>query len=372
MTTDPYREVRRLIAITLYPNTFIMKKELTGVEKTAILIYTLGEDAAAEVLKNLNDQEIRAVNTYFNKLTELSPDKLDIVLEEFYRSINEGEGDVEASPEKDYIEKALVRAQGKERRDEILNDDIPGKFNDVLMELSAKSPQEIAEVLANEDAQLVALVLSYFEDPDAVGNVLKLMNPVIHAEVVHRMVNIKGVDPNILIEIGESLADKLHQKHTLRGRKVSGVKKVGQVIAGFDSADGNRVIAEIEEIDPELARELRNNMFGFESLVKIDGNGLQKVLKHFQGDGQADRISLLALSLKGASEEMTYAILDSVSTNNRRLIEESLAEMGRVKKADVLAVRNRLVNIAQELASRPDGDSDKIVIMRGDDSDYID
>ena len=264
--------------------------KLTGPKKAAILLLALGEEGAAEVMKNLEEAEIQQVGYYMTRFTDISSEELDQVLEEFYRqSISDGGGgDLMASP--DFVKNALNAALGAEKAKE-LTGSMNASDQDVGLDaLQYMDPVMISNYIRTEHPQTIALIISYLTNIDKVG----------------------------------------------------GVAPVAEILNSIDKASETRILSTIEESNPDLAEKIRELMFTFEDLTLIDSKQMQTVLKDVD---KAD----LAMALKTASDAVRELIMKSMSTRAAEMLNDDLENMGPVKVSDVESAQQKIIKIVKKL-----------------------
>ena len=248
--------------------------KLTGPKKAAILLLALGEDAAADVLKNLEEIEIQQVGYFMTRFTDISPEEVDIVLEEFYRnSVTQEEGvSINSSP--DFIRNALNKAVGPDRAKE-LTDNLSSTGQDSGLDaLRFIEPVMISNYIRNEHPQTIALVLSYLNNIEQSSTVLRTLPESIQADVVYRMAAMESIPPGVVQELNDVLTEEMKAAGT-GGSKVGGIEPVAEILNSVDKATETRILSTIEESNPDLAEQIRELMFTFEDLALIDAKQMQ-------------------------------------------------------------------------------------------------
>ena len=202
--------------------------KLTGPKKAAILLLALGEDAAAEVLKNLEEVEIQQVGYFMTRFTDIAPEEVDIVLEEFYRnSVTQEEGvNINASP--DFVRNALNKAVGPDRAKE-LSDNLSATGEDSGLDaLRFIEPVMISNYIRNEHPQTIALVLSYLNNLEQASTVLRTLPESVQADVVYRMAVMESIPPGVVQEMNDVLTEEMKAAGS-GGAKVGGVEPVAEI-----------------------------------------------------------------------------------------------------------------------------------------------
>ena len=230
---------------------------LTGPKKAAVLLLALGEEGAAEVMKNLEEAEIQQVGYYMTCFNDISSERLDQVLEKFYRQsvISDGGGDLMASP--DFIKNVLAAALGPEKAKE-LNAATSSQTDDMdLYALRYIDPIMIANYIRTEHPQTIALIISYLTDIDQAATVLRSLPENLQADVVYRIASLDSIPPGVVNELNEVLTDEIKQAGSMV-TKVGGVAPVAEILNAIDKASETRILSTIEESNPDLADRFEN------------------------------------------------------------------------------------------------------------------
>jgi len=309
--------------------------KLTGPKKAAILLLAMGEDNASEVLKNLEEAEIQQIGYYMSRFTDVSPEELDIVLEEFYRkSVMQDEG-VGVLASGDFVKNALTKAMGSDKARDLVEKLKSHQDEGALDSLKFMDPKIIASYISHEHPQTIALIMAHLTDL------------------------VETIPPGIIAEMDDVLNEEMKAAAVI-GTQVGGVESVAEMLNQMDKATETRILATIEESNPDLAEQIRELMFTFEDLVLIDGGHMQIVLKEID---QND----LVMSLKTASDAVKELIFSAMSSRAADMIREDLEVMGPVKVSDVEEAQQKIINVIRRLEE--DG---KVVISgRGGESQVV-
>ena len=315
--------------------------KLTGPKKAAILLLAMGEDAAAEVLKNLDEVEIQQVGYFMTRFTDISPEEVDIVLEEFYRnSVTQEEGvNINASP--DFIRNALNKAVGPDRAKELADNLSATGEDSGLDALRFIEPVMISNYIRNEHPQTIALVLSYLNNIEQSSTVLRTLPESIQADVVYRMAAMESIPPGVVQELNDVLTEEMKAAGT-GGSKVGGIEPVAEILNSVDKATETRILSTIEESNPDLAEQIRELMFTFEDLALIDAKQMQTVMKDVD---QADMV----LALKTSSDAIKELIFSSMSTRAAEMVRDDLENLGPVKVSDVEVAQQKIIKVVKKL-----------------------
>ena len=315
--------------------------KMTGPKKAAILLLALGEDAAAEVMKNLEEAEIQQVGYYMSRFTDVAPEELDIVLEEFYRnSVMASEGvSINASP--DFVKNALTKALGADRAKELSDNLSAGQDEAGLEALRYAEPIMISNYIRNEHPQTIALILSYLKNVEQSSTVLRALPESVQADVLYRMAVIESIPPGVVAEMNEVLTEEMKTAGSM-ATSVGGVEPVAEILNSVDKATETRILASIEESNPDLAEQIRELMFTFEDMALIDVKQMQIVMKDVD---QADMV----LALKTASDAVRELIFGSMSSRAAEMVRDDLENLGPAKISDVEAAQQKIIKVVKKL-----------------------
>ena len=316
--------------------------KLTGPKKAAILLLALGEEGAADIIKNLEDSEIQQVGYYMARFTDVSPEELDVVLEEFYNKSSQEGGGFVINASGDFVKNALARALGGDRAKELVDNLSANVEESALESLKWLDPKAIANFITHEHPQTIALILAHLEDPEQTALVLKELPENLQADVVYRMSILESIQPGVVSEIDEVLSREMQASGAMGTSKVGGIESVAETLNSLDKSTETRILATIEESNPDLAEQIRELMFTFEDMVLIDSRGMQTILKEVS---QQD----LSMALKTASEPIKELIFSSMSQRAAEMLREDLEVLGPVKVSDVDKSQQNLVKIARRL-----------------------
>ncbi len=311
---------------------------LSGPEKAAIFLLTLGEDYASEVFKRLDDEEIRAVGRQMAKIDRVDKDDVSALLAEFKGDA--GGGDIFLSGD-DMLESALRRALTGDKAGEIL-EDIRSDWRLTLFQKARKlDPKVLVNFLRNEHPQTVALVLSVLDNNQA-ANILAELKEEIQVEVVMRMAELDKVSPDVLVEIDRVLQEELLSVEGMEGQRLGGVETVAEILNNADRGLEAQILEGIEEQRESLAEEIRRLMFVFEDLYGVDDRGIMSILKEVSTDD-------LKLALKTASDELKDKIFKNMSQRAVEMLKEDMEIMGPTRIKDVEAAQQAIIKIAKRL-----------------------
>jgi flagellar motor switch protein FliG len=329
------------------------EKKYTGPEKAAIFLMSLGEEGAAKILAEMEEREIQSIGNYMSAIGEVEMTTVDEVSHEFYKNMAVGGGGLGISG-LDFLRATLMRALDPAKATEILNnittpgEDLGGGLDTVRM----LEPKVIALFLSNEHPQTAAIVLAHLETSIA-GATLREMPEESRMEVVFRLATLERVSPQILRELDQALQSEFRSSGAVSGSKMGGVEAASQIMGTIDRATESSILTAMDEVDPDLANEIRNLRFTYEDIRKIDDHGVQMMLKEIS---QED----LLISLKTASEELKEKIFSNMSERASTMLKEDLEAMGLTKVTEVERSQQKIVSVIKRLE-----DDGRIVVGGG-------
>jgi flagellar motor switch protein FliG len=318
------------------------ERKYTGPEKAAIFLMSLGEEGAAKILAEMEEREIQSIGNYMSAIGEVEITTVDEVSREFYKGMAVGGGGLGISG-LDFLKTTLMRALDPAKATEILNnitapgEDLGGGLDTVRM----LEPKVIALFLANEHPQTAAIVLAHLETAVA-GATLREMPEETRMEVVFRLATLERVSPHVLRELDQALQSEFRSSGAVSGSKMGGVEVASQIMGTIDRVTESSILTAMDEVDPDLANEIRNLRFTYEDILKIDDHGVQMMLKEIS---QED----LLISLKTASEELIDKIFSNMSERASTMLKEDLEAMGLTKITDVERAQQKIVSVIKRL-----------------------
>ncbi len=330
-------------------------EEMSGIEKTALLLNVLGNQVTAQVFKKMKDNDIKRIVGVMGSVQKASISTVRRVLEEFYAQIAEEEEIIFGmSGGRDFILATL----GEERAKTVLGQLAVVEGSRTLEALELVDARTLAGFLSNEHPQTVALILAHL-DSQKKTEVLKRLPEAIQTEVVLRIANLDFVSPTLIAQIDEVLKSELATLGSIDTQQLGGTQPIAEMLNSMDKTNEQNIMARVEEKDPQLAEEIRKLMFVFEDIQLIDDRGMQQLLKEVPNDK-------LVLALKTAPDEIKQKIFRNMSKRASQLLKDDLDAMGPVRLSDVEGAQQEIVNVAKRLEAEG-----KIMISRGGEGDAL-
>lgn len=331
-------------------------QELTGKQKAAILLLSLGSEISAGIMKNLREDEIEELSLEIANIRRVPAEVKDQVLEEFYQICLAQEfilsGGIDSARE--ILEKALGSHKAH---------DIIGKLTASLQvrpfDFARKTePSQLLNFIQNEHPQTIALVMAYLS-PEQAGIILSALPPLQQVEVAKRVATMDRTSPDVLREVELILEKKLSsfvmQDFTIAG----GVESVVSILNRVDRGTEKTILEALAEENPELADEIKRRMFVFEDIVMLDNRSIQRIMREIDAKD-------LSMAMKTASDDVKNLIFRNMSKRAVELLKEDMGYMGPVRLRDVEEAQQKIVNVIRQLE-----DSGEIIISRGKEDELI-
>ena len=315
-------------------------EKLSGVDKAAIFLMTLGESTAAQIIKHLGPREVQKIGTAMATLQNVSREMVKVSVDEFVVDMQKqtplGIGN------DDYIRKVLTDALGEEKAKSMIDRILIGGSTKGLESLKWMDPRSVAELIRFEHPQIVAIVLSYL-DPDQAAQVLSLLPENTRGDLMMRVATMDGVQPAAMKELNDMLEIQLRGGAQGQNSGMGGLKCAANILNFVDRSAEAKISEVISEHDPELAGRIQDLMFTFDNLSEVDDRGIQTLLREVSSDN-------LVLALKGADENIKGKIFKNMSQRAGDMLKEDLETRGPVKLSDVEAAQKEIITIARRLA----------------------
>lgn len=312
---------------------------LTGLNRAAVLLICIGEEATARIFEELSDDEIRQVTRTMATIEHIPLD----VKEKVFNSFRDAQKRYAGLFVKggDFAKKAIAATPGEQRANFLLDQFISGTETKSLETIALMAPRMVAGLLEQEHPQTVALVLST-QHIEHAAEILTHLPEKMRSDVVYRISKIEKVSPEVITRIEDALHREIGLVSGKAHKKVGGVDAVVGILNHMKNNLESEILDEMEQTDPEMAEEIRKKMFTFEHLITLDGRSLQMILREVNNDS-------LTLALKTASEQMKEKIFANMSTRAAEMIKDDLEAMGPVRLSEVEMMQQAIVKIAMKL-----------------------
>ncbi|CAM3890670.1 flagellar motor switch protein FliG [Cohnella lubricantis] len=330
--------------------------QLTGRQKAAILLITLGPEVSAQVFKHLRDEEIEQLTLEIANVRKVDSAEQETILSEFHQICLAQEYISQGGIT--YAKEILEKALGSQKASDILNR-LTATLQVRPFDFARKAePTQILNFIQNENPQTIALVLSYLH-PEQSSAVLSSLPQDKQADVARRIALMDSTSPEVIAQVERVLEQKLSSTVTQDYTNAGGIEAIVQILNGVDRGTERTILDSLEIQDPELAEEIKKRMFVFEDIVNLDNRSIQRIIRDIEN---AD----LRLALKVASEEVREAIFRNMSKRMADTFKEEMEFMGPVRLRDVEEAQTRIVATIRRLE-----EAGEIIIARGGGDDII-
>lgn len=332
------------------------QKELTGKQKAAILLISLGPDVSASVYKHLSEEEIEKLTLEISGVKKVESTAKEEILEEFHNIALAQ--DYISQGGIGYAKTVLEKALGTEQAAVIINR-LTSSLQVRPFDFARKAdPGQIFNFIQNEHPQTIALILSYLDSAQA-GQILSELPQEVQADIARRIAVMDSTSPEIINEVEQILERKLSASVTQDYTQTGGIEAVVEVLNGVDRATERTILDALEIQDPELAEEIKKRMFVFEDIVTLDSRAIQRVIRDCDNED-------LKLSLKVSSDEVKDIVFGNMSKRMVESFKDEMEFMGPVRLRDVEEAQSRIVAIIRRLE-----EAGEIVVARGGGDDII-
>ncbi len=320
-------------------------EHLKGAERAAVVLFLLGEDAAAEVLKHMGARDVQKLGATMANMHDVSEQHRSAALTQFMDAV--GRPSAGSFDSENFIRGVLVKALGDDKAgslmDRILLDRILLRSKSKgLATLKWMDARSIADIVRNEHPQMVAIVLAYLEREHA-ADVLALLPEQLRVDVVLRVATLDKVQSGALQELNEILETQVTGDVGSQASTVGGVKTAADILNFLDSSIESEVMEKVTELEPDMGQAIESLMFVFENLLEVDDKSVQALLREVSSD-------LLVIALKGAGEQMKEKIFKNMSKRGVDMLRDDLEVKGPVRVSEVEAAQKEILAVARRMA----------------------
>lgn len=313
---------------------------LSGVQRAAIVLLSLGEQQAAEVLKHMGAKEVQKLGLAMTSVGGISREIVGQVFDEFVDVL--AQPGVLGTAADDYVRAVLTQALGEERASSLIDRILMGRNTSGLDSLKWMEPRAIAELIRNEHPQIIAIVMAHL-DSDQAAEVLKCLAERVRVDVLLRLATLDGIPPHALNELNDVMQRQFSGSQNLKSSSVGGIKVAANILNFMDSGQDETILGAIGEVDEELGGRIRDLMFVFDNLAELDDRAIQSVLREVANDR-------LALALRGADARVREKIMGNMSQRAAEILAEDMEARGPVRLAEVEAAQKEILAIVRKMA----------------------
>jgi flagellar motor switch protein FliG len=311
-----------------------------GTEKAAILLMAIGEEEAVEVFKYLGPKEVQKLGATMATVRNVSRERVELVLREFYDEAAEKTTLGLASGE--YIRNVLTKALGSDRAANLIDRILHGGDTSGIESLKWMDASSVSELIKNEHPQIIATILVHLER-DQASEVLSHFGERLRNDVLLRIATLDGIQPSALKELNDVLTKLLSGSTNVKKSALGGIRAAAEILNYMGTAQETSVLAGVRDFDPELAQKIQDEMFVFENLLDIDDRSIQLLLREVQSES-------LIVALKGTSEALREKIFKNMSQRAAEMLRDDLEAKGPVRVSEVEAEQKEILKIVRRLA----------------------
>ncbi|KZX76972.1 flagellar motor switch protein FliG [Oleiphilus sp. HI0009] len=313
---------------------------LPRLEAAAVLLLSLGEADAAQILKHMGPKEVHRVGSTMASLTNITQEQVEAVLIEFIEEVGRQTGMGIGSDQ--YIKNMLNEALGEDKASGLIDRILVGGNTTGLDTLKWMEGRAVAELIRYEHPQIQAIVVSYLE-PDQAAEVLGILDEKVRLDVMMRVASLDSIQPQALQELNDILEKQFSGNTATATSKIGGVKTAADIMNFMESSIEGDLMDNIKEIDSDLGNEIEELMFVFDNLKDVDDRGIQTLLREVSSE-------VLIVALKGADADLQEKIFNNMSKRAAELLRDDLEAKGPVKVSEVEASQKDILTIARRLA----------------------
>mgnify|MGYP003584031558 FL=1 len=317
-----------------------MSTKLNKIDKAAILLLSLGETDAAQVLQHMDPKEVQRVGSAMAQMRNVHREQVEQVMSEFVEVVSDQTGlGVGADG---YIRKMLTQALGEDKAGSLIDRILLGGNTSGLDSLKWMEPRAVADVIRYEHPQIQAIVVAYL-DPDQAGEVLSHFDHKVRLDIILRVSSLNTIQPAALKELNSILEKQFSGNSNTSRTSMGGVKRAADIMNFLDSSIEGPLLDAIRELDQDLSGKIEDLMFVFDNLADVDDRGIQSLMREVSSD-------VLVLALKGADEAIKEKIFKNMSKRAAELLRDDLEAKGPVRISEVESAQKEILTIARRMA----------------------
>ncbi|MCJ1888122.1 flagellar motor switch protein FliG [Pseudomonas sp. LA21] len=314
--------------------------KLSKVDKAAILLLSLGETDAAQVLRHMGPKEVQKVGVAMAQMRNVHREQVEQVMGEFVEIV--GDQTSLGVGADSYIRKMLTQALGEDKANNLIDRILLGGNTSGLDSLKWMEPRAVADVIRYEHPQIQAIVVAYL-DPDQAAEVLSHFDHKVRLDIVLRVSSLNTVQPSALKELNLILEKQFAGNANSTRTTMGGVKRAADIMNYLDSSVEGALMDAIRDVDEDLSGQIEDLMFVFDNLADVDDRGIQALLREVSSD-------VLVLALKGSDEAIREKIFRNMSKRAAELLRDDLEAKGPVRVSEVEGAQKEILTIARRMA----------------------
>jgi flagellar motor switch protein FliG len=312
-----------------------------GTERAAILLLSLGEQEAAEVMKHMGAKDVQRIGAAMTQLQNISRKDVSAILDEFTTTV-EGQTSLGVGVD-DYLRKVLIGALGEDKASGVIERILFGRSSKGLEALKWMDSRAVAELIRQEHPQIISIVLAYL-DPDQSAEIIAQFPEWLRADIIMRIATLDGIQPHALHELDEVIEKQFAGKTgALKTSVIGGIKTASNILNFMDASQESALIDHIKKVDDVLGVKIQDLMFVFADLSEVDDRGMQEVLRAVPGER-------LLLAMKGADDGLKEKIFRNMSQRAAEMLKDDLESRGPVRLSEVESAQKEILAIVRKMA----------------------
>jgi flagellar motor switch protein FliG len=327
-----------------------------GLQKAAVLMLALGQEACVEVMRYLEPKEVQKLGTIMSTMNSVSTESLNNALAELQRETGGNRSfSIDSSS---YVTEVLTKALGDDKASSLINRILTTSASTGIDNLKWMDPKSVAEFISNEHPQIIATILLHL-DPLQASEILAEFSERTRIDTILRIATLDSIQPLILNDLNDVLNDLLTGNDVLRTRPIGGIRATAAIMNFFNSNIESVLMSKLKEFDEDLANQINDKMFVFDDIIEISDRDIQTILIEIPSES-------LIIALKGAKENIKTKILKNMSERAAEMLAEDLNAKGPVRLSDVEKEQKEILKIIKRLV-----DEGQITLQAGGDDAYV-
>lgn len=312
---------------------------LTDVEKSAVVMLSIGEEVAAEVMRHMTQLEINLLSVAMARISNVSKSEVTEIFQEFVDMMLQ-ETSIGIGSEA-YVRGVLEQALGAEKAERLAGRLNQGDYFAGIEAVQLQDPRVLAEMIKSEHPQIVAMIFAYME-PEQADALIQYLPPELVEQVIPRLATLDSIPPAAIRELNESIEDLLAGESQQMRVSVGGVNMAAKILNRIDTQRVESILKQIGTVDADLAQAIENSMFVFEDLIRVDDRNFQMLLR------SVDQ-KLLVSALKGADPKLLEKVMRNLSQRSAEMLRDEISSRGPMRVTEIDAAKREIVSIAQRL-----------------------
>ncbi|MDT0582837.1 MULTISPECIES: flagellar motor switch protein FliG [Alteromonadaceae] len=330
--------------------------KLDGVEKASILLLSLSEEDAAQILKFMEPKQVQVLGAAMAAMDDMTQDKITAVHTHFIDEIQNYS--TIGFKSQDFVKRALISALGEDKAAHLLDQIMTGSGAKGLESLKWMDSKQVATIIRNEHPQIQTIVMSYLE-PEQSAEILAQFPEKVRLDLLMRVANLEEVQPAALQELNEIMEKQFAGQAGAQAAKMGGLKSAANIMNYLDTNIEGQLMDAIREQDEEMSQQIQDLMFVFDNLIDVDDRGIQAILRETQQES-------LMKAIKGADEELRNKITGNMSKRAAEMLLDDLEAMGPVRLSEVETAQKEILSIARRLA-----DAGEVMLGGGGGEEFV-